>query len=128
MKKINFTQLLLNGSFALFLLSLVLIAPGHSNAAGDPSVLNITLSNPLGTTADIPSFIQKILDGVIIILTPVVVVMFLWTGFQFVKAQGAPEELTAAKSSLLWTVIGAALVLGAKGFSLVIAATITKLG
>ena len=132
MKKITIARFLLNTFFALFFILVAFSSASHSFAQTTPTTpaatpLSITLDNPLGTTTDINGFLAKILDGIVILLTPVIVVMFLWTGFLFVKAQGNPEELSGAKKSLLYTIIGAALVLGAKGFSLVIAATIAKL-
>ena len=129
MKKITIARILVNTFFAFFIMLAMFSLPPHSFAqtTGGGAQLNINLDNPLGTTTDINGFIAKILDGMVILLTPVIVVMFLWTGFLFVQAQGNPEKLSAAKKSLLYTIIGAALVLGAKGFSLVIAATIAKL-
>ena len=137
MKKIILARVLFNTFFALLMFVGFGMIPSHfyiqaatttdTTISGTSSVLDLTLKNPLGSTADIPSFIQKVLDGLVILLTPVIVVMFLWTGFSFVKAQGNPEDLTKAKSSLLYTIIGAALVLGAKGLSLVIGATIAQL-
>ena len=133
MKKIILARVLFNTFFALLVFVGFGLIPSHSFAQTTTTTvpsqtsLDITLQNPLGSTADIPSFIQKVLDGLVILLTPVIVIMFLWTGFSFVKAQGNPEELSTAKSSLLWTVVGAALVLGAKGLSLVIGATVSQL-
>jgi len=61
------------------------------------------------------------------LITPVIVIMFIWSGFLFIKAQGNEEGLTSAKNTLLYTVIGAALALGAKGLSIVISSTLSHL-
>ena len=130
MKKIILARVLFNTFFALLMVVGFGLVPSHSfvqAATTTDTTLDLTLKNPLGTTADIPSFIQKVLDGMVILLTPVIVVMFLWTGFSFVKAQGKPEDISKDKEALLYTIIGAALVLGAKGLSLVIGATISQL-
>lgn len=107
--------------FMLFLIPLI----SHADVGG--SALSIKLVNPLGSVNDIPSFISAVLDGCVVILTPVVVIMFLWTGFLYIKAQGKPESITKAHDSLLYTAIGAALALGAKGFAIVISSTLSHL-
>ena len=131
MKKKTALRILCHSISALVLC--LVFAPHFSSAQSSlppPATtqdLSIKIANPLGTTTDLNGFILKLLDGVVLLLTPVIVLMFLYTGFLFVKAQGAAEELTAAKQSLLYTLIGAALVLGAKGFAIVIAATVSQL-
>ena len=91
--------------FVLFILPLI-----FSSAAG----INGAIDNPLGKTGpqDIPSFIKKILEIVVTIGTPIVTLAIIYTGFLFVKAQGKPEEITKAKQTLLYSIIGAALILG----------------
>jgi len=37
----------------------------------------------------------------------------IYTGFLFVEAQGSPEKITKAKKALTYTIIGAAILLGA---------------
>lgn len=77
-------------------------------------VLNTTLDNPLGGgIEDIPTFIEKILDVVLVVGIPVVALAIIYTGFLFVKAQGNSEDLTKAKKTLLYTIVGAVLLLGA---------------
>ncbi len=114
----------MNSFFAILLFSSVLVVPNYSYA---DSVINIKLDNPLKNTSNLTDFMDHLLTGITFLLTPVVVVMFLWTGFLFVKAQGVAEEITKARDALMYTLIGAALVLGAKGLSEVIRSTISKL-
>jgi len=72
------------------------------------------ITNPLSTEIDsIPKFIEAIIDIVLIVGVPIVVLAVIYVGFLFVKAQGKPEEITKAKSALIYTLIGAALLLGA---------------
>ncbi len=56
-----------------------------------------------------------------------VVVGFVYTGFLFVKSRGNAEELQVAKRSFTYTVIGAALVLGAWAFAMAISETVKSL-
>lgn len=53
------------------------------------------------------------LEIVMIVGVPIVALAIIYTGFLFVSAQGNSEALTKAKKSLLYTLIGAALLLGA---------------
>lgn len=52
-----------------------------------------------------------------------VVIALVWTGAQFVFAQGAEERLKDARRSLRWTVIGGLILLGAESIALVLEAT-----
>ena len=73
-----------------------------------------TISNPLGDKiTDIPSFIEAAITVVLTIGIPIIALAIIYTGFLFVEAQGNPEKLTKAKKALLYTLIGAALLLGA---------------
>lgn len=75
----------------------------------------------------IPDLIQKLLEIVFIIGVPVVALAIIWAGFQFVWAQGDPTKLQKAREVLLWTIVGAALVLGSKVIATAIGGTITEL-
>ncbi|HLP86658.1 MAG TPA: hypothetical protein VK153_02170 [Candidatus Paceibacterota bacterium] len=109
--------------FAVMLLApVVFAAPDgvdntNNNSAGvDNTGTNITtkIENPLGDNIkDIPSFIKEIINIVLYIGIPIVALAIIYTGFLFVQAQGNSEKLTKAKNSLVYTLIGAALLLGA---------------
>ena len=79
-------------------------------------------TNPL-KAASLQVFLKTILSTVMYILFPFVVLMVMYTGFLFVAAQGNPQKLDEAKRSLLWTVIGGVIVLGAYGLTEMIEAT-----
>lgn len=99
------------------------------SAPADASLhIPFKLNNPLKGSTDLQGFIAKVLDAVVLLLTPVVTVMLLYSGFLFVVARGNAEKLGEAKKALMYTLIGAAIVLGAKGFELVIQNTVTCLG
>ena len=86
--------------------------------------INITLVNPLNNTPDIPTFVSNALSTLALFIAPIVVVMLIYTGFLFVTAQGNAEKIGAAKKALMFTLIGAAIVLGAKAFAEIIQAVI----
>ncbi|MEI7777105.1 MAG: TrbC/VirB2 family protein [bacterium] len=100
--------------------------------AGDISGSNssATLKNPLDngngnmTFTDLLTMILKIVTEIGSI---VVVFFIIYAGFMFVTAQGNEEKLTKAKNSLMWTLIGAAILLGANAIALAVQGTVTSL-
>jgi len=72
-------------------------------------------------------FVNNILDVVIQIGYVVIVFFIVYCGFLFVTARGNPEQLSTAKTALLWTCIGAAILLGAKVLETAIQSTVTSL-
>jgi hypothetical protein len=92
------------------------------------SSINFAVKNPLGTSStDLPGFIANVLSAIVDLLFPVVVIMLLYSGFLFVVASGNTEKLGEAKKTLMYTLIGAAIVLGASGLAHVIQNTISAL-
>ena len=79
--------------------------------------------NPLGSGVGLVDLLNKILDFVIQIGTIVVIFMVVYVGYLFVAAQGNDTKITAARTALLWTVVGALILLGAKAIALGIQAT-----
>jgi hypothetical protein len=53
--------------------------------------------------------------------------MLIYVGFLFVTARGEPGKITAARQALLWTVVGALILLGAEAISAGIQATVKAL-
>lgn len=87
----------------------------------------VGLINPLKAGTNLKTFLGNILDFVISIGTIVVILMIVFVGFKFVTARGEPGEITKAREMLLWTVIGALVLLGAKAIQLGIVATVEAL-
>ncbi len=91
---------------------------------------NITLINPLNTGECAPNgncltnFLNKILEFVIKIGTVVVVLMTVYVGYLFVVAQGAPDKIKDARQALLWTIVGALILLGSQAIAIAIKATV----
>ncbi|MDE2031287.1 MAG: hypothetical protein KGI58_03470 [Patescibacteria group bacterium] len=101
-------------------------AGGGSNTNGIN--INTGITNPLGNSfTDIPSFIKAILKFVLIIGVPIVTLAIIYSGFLFVTAQGNSEKLGVAKKTLLYTLIGAALLLGSLVITDSIQGTITEI-
>ncbi len=85
------------------------------------------IDNPLKSTSTLPDFIHNILTGVIKIGSPIIVLAVVYCGFLFVSAQGNPEKISEAKRALLYTLIGAAILLGSWGIATLITSTVTAL-
>lgn len=86
------------------------------------------ICNPLSGSSNIQDFIVKVLQGALKIGIPLIALAIIYCGFLFVKARGNPEELTKAKDALLYTLIGAAVLLGAMAIATLISDTVFSLG
>ncbi len=88
--------------------------------------LQFHLENPLGNNgpSNLEGFIAKILDVIILIAIPIVTFFIIYSGLLFVMAAGNSEKLSKAKTTLMYTLIGAALLLGAKVLALAIESTL----
>ena len=108
-----------------------------TTVTGNPNAntgTNVTLINPLkgvdcssGNGNCLESFLNNILAFVIRIGTIVVILMLVYVGYLFVIAQGEPAKITEARKALLWTVVGALILLGAQAIAIAIKATVKAL-
>ena len=57
----------------------------------------------------------------------IVVLMVVYVGYKFVVAQGEPGKISEARQMLLWTIVGALILLGAQAIALAIKATVDAL-
>lgn len=57
----------------------------------------------------------------------VVTLAIVYAGFMFVAAKGNPEQLSKAKTTLYWTIIGSLVLLGAQVIATIITNTIKQL-
>jgi hypothetical protein len=91
--------------------------------------ISIRLGNPLenGGVRDIPTLVREILKIVITVGVPIVALAIIYSGFLFVAAQGNPEKLKKAKDTLLYVIIGAAILLGAYVIAEAIEATVAAI-
>jgi hypothetical protein len=85
-----------------------------------------TFCNPL-RFCNIKDFLAAVLDAIITIAFPIIVLAIIYTGFLFVTARGDSGKLETAKKALVFTVLGAMLILGAFVFSNTIKSTIEQL-
>jgi len=85
-----------------------------------------SIKNPIGAET-IQQLIVQVTSAMVLVMSPVIVLMLIYSGFLFVQGANDEKTLTKAKQTLLWTVIGAAIILGAKGIALAIQSTIVQL-
>jgi len=98
----------------------------------NPTVIPIDIPNPFNcggaTPCTLMTLITSILNNVVMPVAAVAVVIWIvWAGFTFLTAQGKPAEIEKAKGRLLWSLIGAGILLGAAGISSVVQNTIGAL-
>ncbi len=83
---------------------------------------SFTIDNPLSISADtsLESIINSIINLLITIGIPLAGLMYLWAGFQFLTAGGDSKKVSLAKKTILYTTIGVAILLSAKGIIIVV--------
>lgn len=88
----------------------------------------VGLINPLKAGTSLEGLLNDILAFVIRIGTVVIILMIVYVGFKFVTARGNPGEIEDAKKALLWTVVGALILLGAQAIAIGLEATVKAFG
>ena len=93
-----------------------------------PSVMIAAeIKNPLAFDS-ISEFLNALLDVIIMFMIPIITLAVVYSGFMFITAQGNPEKLSTAKKVILYTLIGATIILGAKVIATVVEGTVEQLG
>lgn len=129
MKNINFKK---NNTLSNISKYISILAVIFASFANPVTIFGATeenvIKNPLPGINDIPQFIEIIIKIVLTVGVPILVLAFIYAGFLYVKAQGNPGELEVAHRTLLYTVIGGALLLGAFIIANAIGSTVTQIG
>jgi hypothetical protein len=93
------------------------------HAANDPTTAG-RIVNPIPAVTSIPGLIHRILEGILKIGIPFLALAIIYSGFLFITARGNSEKLEKAKDSLLYTIIGGAILLGSWAIAQMIESTI----
>ncbi|MCR4330773.1 MAG: pilin, partial [Patescibacteria group bacterium] len=110
------------------IVAMLFIAPLHLiYAQSGGGTVSTTLQSPLGGVSNLNNLIEKILEVVVDIGTPIAVLFIIYAGFLFVTAQGNETKITKAKNAFTWAIIGTAVLLGAWVLALAIEGTIGNL-
>jgi len=105
----------------LILLAFVFLATLSPALAGN----DIKLDNPLGDGSDIPGVLDHIFTQAIIIISFVVPVIIIVGAFQMMFATGNPEKFATGRNTILYTIIGYAILLTAKGIMAIVRSILT---
>jgi len=72
------------------------------------------LPNPLGTTS-IETLLDRIVAYLYTISIPIVAIMIIIGAFQMMFAGGSPEKVTTGRKTILYSVIGFAIIVASTG-------------
>jgi hypothetical protein len=98
-------------AFILFFALTMPILVAHADTKKVTGI-NFNIKNPINVDT-IQGFIEILLRTVLIIGVPIVALAIIYCGFLFVKARGNSEEIKKAKGAIMYTIVGAFLLLGA---------------
>jgi hypothetical protein len=132
MTSLNFKKILAI-SFALMFFILILPSAAIAQTGNPPAPVSfpIRIPNPLNIDEEggIPALLEKIISEAILpIGAVVVVIMIIYAGFLYVTASGNETKVKTAHTALLYAIIGAAILLGARVLAGAITTTITQIG
>lgn len=68
------------------------------------------LDNPLGTGADIPEIIARVIKAVMGLVGAIGLLMFIYGGFTWMTAGGSEKRVTQGKQILTWAVLGLVVI------------------
>lgn len=80
---------------------------------GLTSVVSAQIRNPLGNTTTFGAVIQNLARAITYVGVPLAGIFIIYSGFLFVTARGSDEQLTKAKTTFFWTIVGTILIIGA---------------
>lgn len=88
-----------------------------------------TYINPItyGGISTIPDLLLAIVDLIFLVGVPIIVIFIIYSGFLFVTAGDNDAQITKARTTLKWTLLGALVLLGAKAIAAAVQATISSL-
>jgi len=102
--------------------------PNNSSGKLSCNGAECSVVNPLGSTTSLCGLLKKLFEAVVAIAIPIAVLFIIWSGFQFVLAQGSETGLKKAKRNFYYTIIGIAIFLGAWLLATIIASTVNAIG
>ena len=108
-----------------------MLLPGLAFAACPVNITGSAYENPIAgalNVCSIPDLLLALVDLVFLIGVPIIVIFIIYSGFLFVSARDNESQLEKARTVFFWTVVGALVLLGAKGIALAIQNTILSLG
>ncbi len=89
-------------------------------ALAAPQTNPLTLPNPLGANSTFSTVVASVTNFLLIIAVPLVTIMALVGGFQMITAAGNPEKFASGRKTLMYAIIGFAVVILAGGIAQII--------
>ena len=86
----------------------------------------VKLENPIKFKS-LGQLVTAIIDIIVQIAVPIAALFLIYSGYLFVSARGDEKQLEDAKSIFLWTLVGIAVLLGAKVLAGIIEGTIAQI-
>jgi len=105
---------------SLIFSGLVFFMTNNAFAAGVGETTGIDLPNPLGQGTTFITIINNVLNYLIYISVPILALMILIGGFQILTARDNPEKIGSGRKTIMYAVIGFAIVLISKGVALIL--------
>ncbi|OGI77904.1 hypothetical protein A3D42_00520 [Candidatus Nomurabacteria bacterium RIFCSPHIGHO2_02_FULL_41_18] len=110
---------------AIFVFFLPLVS-FSADIDGKPCNKSGIICNPISVD-NVQDFIRVLLEGVLRIGMPIVALAVIYSGFLFVTAVGNTEKIKKARETLMYTLIGAAILLGSWAIAQLISETVRGL-
>lgn len=107
------------------IINLVLIKQVFAEEEGGGTV-PATLTSPLEAES-FSALVEAIAKLAAQIGIPIAAIFIIYSGLMFVTARGNEEQLTKAKTTFMWAMVGTAILLGAWVIASAISGTIEKL-
>ncbi|MBP9715356.1 MAG: hypothetical protein KBD52_02610 [Candidatus Pacebacteria bacterium] len=113
-------------SFFLFLVFTLFVFTPFAKIRADEPCPDGQICNPIKATS-IAQLLVDILEFVMKIAIPIIALAIIYAGFLFVTARGNSEKLETAKRALLYSLIGAAILLGSLAIAQLVSDTVNAL-
>jgi Type IV secretion system pilin len=105
------------------LTKLFYIQPAH--ASGSTMSIDLKLFNPLKADQTIPQLISRIFTALVYLAAFIAPIFIIYGAFQMLTSAGNAEKFGTGKKTILYTVLGFLVVLGAKGIVEVVKTALT---
>lgn len=119
-------QKTLSNLLAVTLLLLGMFTLAHAQTGLYDNPIKLTGASG-GQIQTIPEFLLALVDMVFLFGMPIIVIFIIYAGFLFVTAGDNESQISKAKTTITWTLIGAAVLIGAKVIAMAIETTVLNL-
>lgn len=101
---------LINKAISFFVVHTAWADIHNAAGGGGGATQSITFPNPLKANT-FQELVTNIISNLKIVALPIVAILVIYAGYQFLTSGGSPEKVKNARQTLLYTAIGYALIL-----------------